>query len=302
MIKKVFKAIKDGTFFEKVETKLKLKKLKKFKGTDEEYLTLCCKLFLKYDVDLRNPKTFNEWINWYKLNYKNDLMPICVDKVKVDEYVSSKGLSDILVKKYEIWDSPSQININKLPNSFVIKTNHDSGGVCVCKSKLHYNKNMQKKLKKAFKKDFSNLFREWPYAKVEKKIFAEEYLSENNKIPCDYKFFCFNGEPKFLYVCTGRGVKTCFDFFDLEWNHLNIVQHYPNSNNTILKPKNFDRMLDVARILSKDFPFVRVDLYNIDGQIKFGELTFYHFAGITPFETKDMDLELGKFFIDNIKC
>ncbi len=290
------------SFFNKLKYKIKYKLAYSFKGSDKDYLINLGKISLGYEMNLDNPQTFNEWINWYKLNYKSDLMPICVDKVRVDEYLEDKGLDKkYLIKKYAIWDSPKEMNLDNLPNEFVIKTNHDSGGVVVCKDKNKFDKKQLKKIKKSFSKTFIK-GREWPYQYVHKKIFAEELIkTKDGHSPRDYKFFCFNGKVKFLFVATERDTNTKFDFFDVNWNWINVRQGHDNNVNVPQKPDNFDEMIRICEKISKDFPHVRVDLYDEDGVVKFGELTFYHWSGLRPFDPTDYDYKFGKYFKEIIK-
>lgn len=303
MIKKIFKYLKNGTLFKKIKNKIKFKKLQKKQLSDKEYLIECGNIYLGYEMNLDNPKTFNEKNNWYKLHYKNPQMVDCVDKIRVREYVKEKGLEYILLNQYCVWNSFEEMNLDDMPNSFVLKTNHDSGGIIICRDKNNLSKKKLLKLKKAFNSKYCDVFREWPYGLVEKKIFAEELINtKENKSPNDYKFFCFNGEPKFLFVATDRDIDCKFDFFDTDWNHLDVKQGHENSLETIKKPSKLDEMLNICRILSKDFPHVRIDLYFENGNIYFGEMTFFHFGATTPFNPNEFDLKFGDFFdIESIK-
>lgn len=300
---KIVKYLKEGVFFSKIKNKIKFMGLKRKKLNDKEYLIECGKIYLGYEMDLDNPNTLNEKLNWYKLHYKNPVLVNCVDKVNVREYVKEKGLERILLKHYCIWNSFKEVDLEKLPNEFVIKTNHDSGGVVICKDKITFDRKKLKKIKKSFNGEFCDLFKEWPYGKIEKKIFAEELIKTNdNASPKDYKIFCFDGEPRFLFVASDRDSDCKFDFFDIEWNHMNVKQGHENSSKKIEKPEKFDEMLEICRILSKEFPHVRIDLYYENGKINFGEMTFFNFAGITPFDPHEFDLIFGKYFnIDSIK-
>ncbi len=303
LLKRTFKLVKNKTLLSVITTKIVIKKSYKYKSQnkEKEYLIKLGKINLGYVMNLDNPKTYNEKLNWYKLNYKNDLMIQCVDKVLVDEYVKSKGLGHILTKKYAIWNNPEEIDITNLPNKFVIKTNHDTGGVVVCRRKEDFNKDKYDFIKKHFEKDFCDYYLEWPYKFVEKKIFAEEIIETNNgKFPLDYKFFCFNGEPKFIFVGSERETEFKIDFFDTEWNWLNVKRNYPNAKKHPEKPGNLAEMLEIAKVLSKDFPHVRVDLYNENGKIRFGELTFYSGAGIGRLYPHSFDYKFGEYF--DIEC
>lgn len=276
--------------------------------SDEKYLIKLGKVNLKYKMDINNPKTFNEKLNYYKIHYYNELMPNAVDKIKAKQYVIDKGLEKIVIKTLATYDSLDEIYFEELPNSFVIKNTIDSGGVFKCddKSKIIDKDIIYKKLKCYLKSEFVNgkhVSLENVYAKNKNRIIVEELLpTKDGHAPLDYKIFCFYGEPKFLFVASNRDTNCCFDFFDINFNWINVKQGHPNASIRPIKPKNFDKMLEYARILSKDFPHVRVDLYNLDGKIYFGELTFYHFSGLTPFQPSDYDLKFGEYFdIEKLK-
>lgn len=263
---------------------------------DKEYLIKYGKIRLGYKMNLDNPKTINEKLNWYKLNYRNDLMVTCTDKYSAKQFVREKGLEHILVKDYGVYDKVEDIDLNKLPNSFVAKVTGDSGGVVICKNKENFYKQAENKFNN-LDKDYSNENKEWHYHHIKNKIIVEDLIeTEDGHSPKDYKIFCFNGEPKFLFVASERDVDVKFDFFDLDWNHINVKQGHLNAKNKIKKPEKFDEMLDICRVLSKDFPHVRVDLYYENGKIYFGELTFFHFSGMTPFHPKKYDYIFGEYF------
>ncbi len=302
---KIFTLIKNKTLLKQIKYHIAYKKALKFKGSDEEYLINLGKLRLGYEMNLQHPATFNEKLNWYKLNYKNELMPICADKVKVDEYVKSKGLSDILIKKYYIWDSVEEIDISKLPNKFVLKTNSDSGGVVICTDKKNFDiKKAKKKLKKSYNTNYAAKTKEWPYELIEKKVFAEEFIEPNSKRGLlDYKFFCFNGIPQIIMICSDRESILKVDFFDLDGNKINVERYHPNSDlKKISITKTIKQMIDIAKVLSNDFPFARIDLYNDNGKILFGEITFFPGAGMEPFDCIENDKMFGDYFnIEHIK-
>lgn len=260
----------------------------------EKYLIKLGREFLGYDMDLKNPRTLNEKLNWYKINYKNSLMTTCVDKIAVDDYIFKKGLGSILLTKYKIWSSPKQINLDELPDSFAIKTNHDSGGVIVCKSKEDFTEKKRNKLIKAFRKNYSNHFYEWPYSKVHRKVFAEELIKTNNgHSPIDYKFYCSKGKVKFFLVCTERDINVKIDFIDLAGHNLMVERTHENSGNDCVITNEIKEMIRIAEVLSSDFPFVRVDLYCNNGEINFGELTFFPGGGMEKFTKYEDDLKLG---------
>ena len=263
---------------------------------DADYLIDLGRFRLGYTMDLNHPKTFNEKLNWYKLNYRNDLMTLCTDKYEVRKYVESKGLKDILLNCYGVYDSFDQINIDTLPDKFVVKATGDSGGVVICRDKNKLKELAGNKFDN-FNVDYSKLFKEWNYQNIKNRIIVDELIdTKDENAPNDYKIFCFHGEPKFLFVASERNIDVKFDFYDLDWNLIDVLQGHNRSKNGIEKPKNFDKMLEIARNLSKDFPHVRVDLYNVEGKIYFGELTFFHFAGMTPFYPRKFDDIFGEYF------
>ncbi len=308
MIKKIYKHLKNHTLIAAIKRKYYI--FAHFKlnlYSDEKYLIKLGKTSLKYKMDLKNPKTFNEKLNYYKLHYENALMADCVEKIKAKQYVIDKGLEEIVIKTIATYDSLDEVNLDDLPNSFVIKNTIDSGGVFVCKDKKMTNKKIiQDKLSGNFKYEIINgkhYSLENSYTQNKNRIIVEELIeTEDNRAPWDYKIFCFNGEPKFLFVAKDRETECTFDFFDTDFNWIDVRQGHPNAKVRPEKPENFDKMLEYARILSKGFPQVRVDLYNIKGKIYFGELTFYHFAGLTPFEPKEFDEKFGTYFdIESLK-
>lgn len=263
---------------------------------DKEYLVALGKARLGYKMDLDNPRTFNEKLNWYKLNYKNDLMVKCADKYDVKDYIRSKGLDYILVKDYGVYDKVEDINLDNLPNEFVAKNTGDSGGVLICKDKSVFFEKAKEKLK-GVDKDYSKYNKEWPYHFIKNRIIVEEIIeTDDGHSPKDYKFFCFNGQPRFLFVGSERDTNVKFDFYDTNWNYIKVTQGHEHAKNPIKKPEKLEEMLEICRKLSKDFPHVRVDLYYEKDKIYFGELTFFHFSGLTPFWPKKYDYIFGNFF------
>lgn len=266
---------------------------------DEEYIKLFFRGKMNETLDLTNPKTYNEKIQWLKLYDRNELYTNLVDKYKVRKYVTSKIGEEYLIPLLGIWNSPDDIEFEELPPKFVLKCTHDSGGVFICddKSKLNIPE-LNSKLKKSLKKNYFWAQREWPYKNVTPKIVAEKFMVDNDTNELrDYKFFCFDGTPKFMFVATNRGIDTRFDFFDLGFNHIPVEQHYKNADDKskITKPENFELMIEISKKLSEDLPHVRVDLYEINGKVYFGELTFYHFSGWESFNPREYDELFGSF-------
>lgn len=268
--------------------------------SDERFLSWKVRHNLGYKMDFDNPQTFNAKLQWLKLyNCKKEYTQM-VDKATAKDYVASIVGEDYIIKTLGIWDCVDDINWDSLPFSFVIKNTGDSGGVVVCKdkSKLDITKAVQK-LTSGKDVNYVKYNKEYPYKDVRNRIIAEEYKEDESGFELkDYKFFCFNGEPKMIFVASDRQLgKTKFDFYDLEWNHLSLRQEYPNNPNGIPKPKNLGEMIDVARKLSKGFPHIRVDLYNCDGKIYFGELTFFHNSGTFPWYPESWDYKMGEWLV-----
>ncbi|MBQ8719519.1 MAG: glycosyl transferase [Clostridia bacterium] len=259
------------------------------------------KKYMGYPLNLNSPQTLTEKMQWLKLNtYKdNPLITRCVDKYEVRDYVAEKGCEDNLVKLLGVWDRPQDIRWDALPDKFVLKCNHGSGSVIICNDKKTFDKNDAiSRLSTWQKEDFGLHRAELSYKGVPKKIICEQLIeTEDGRAPKDYKFFCSYGQPKFLFVASGRnGDEAFFDFYDLDWNHLDVRNGHPNAHESIHRPEHFEKMLSVASALSEDFPIVRVDLYEEMGRVLFGELTFLHFGGLHPFEPSEYDTYFGRMF------
>lgn len=264
---------------------------------DRVYLEIMFRLLVGYKLDLRNPQTYNQKLQWLKLYDHRPEYTTMVDKYAVKEYVARKIGDNFVVPTLGVWDNPENIEWDKLPEKFVLKTTHGGGntGVVICKDKSTFDKEKAvAKLRESLKQDIYRTLREWPYKNVPRRILAEKYIeAENNDLP-DYKFFCFDGEVKALFIGTERSsgdVK--FDYFDADFNHLDLVQEHPMSGKIFNKPSNFEEMKRIASKLSKRIPQVRVDLYNVNGKIYFGELTFFHHGGVTPFHPIEWDYTFG---------
>ena len=266
--------------------------------SDEAYLKLLFRHRCGYKLDLENPRTYNEKLQWLKLYDKHPEYEKLVDKIDAKDYVAKTVGEKYIIPTIATWNTIDEIDWESLPNQFVIKCTSDSGGVVVCKdkSKLDIEK-AKRKLRKGWGKNYYNQNKEYPYRNVKPRIIAERYMEDESGYELkDYKIFCFDGEPKYLFVATGRQQNdTRFDFFDLEWNHLPVLNGHPNSDTPIREPENFDEMLDVARKLSKGMTEVRVDLYNVNGRIYFGELTFFHWSGMTKYEPMEWDYKFGEY-------
>lgn len=264
--------------------------------SDENYLKVLFYHCLGYKLNLNNPKTFNEKLQWLKLNDQHEEYSKMVDKIEAKKYVASIIGEKYIIPTLGVWNTVEEIEWNLLPNQFVIKSSDDSGGVIVCKDKTTLDiEKAKKKLQR--KNNYYKYNKEYPYRNLKHRIIAEKFLEDESKYELkDYKIFCFNGEPRLLFVATDRLKKeeeTKFDFFDTDWNHLPFTNGHPNNPNPIEKPRNFNEMLDIARKLSVGIPQVRIDLYNCNGTIYFGEITFFHWSGTKAFEPKEWDYKLG---------
>ena len=264
--------------------------------SDKIFLKLKYFYIFHKKLDLKSPETFNEKLQWLKLYNRNPLYTQLADKFLVRNYVEKKIGKKYLIPLLGVWKNFSEINFDKFPQEFVLKPNHTSGDVFICRNKADIDyKELEKLISYWLRRDYYKLHREWPYKDVKRKIIAETLLkTEDNKSLIDYKFFCFNGVPKIMFVVTDRGIDTKFDFFDMDFNHLDLINGYPNAKQIINKPKNFEKMKILATKLSKDIPHVRVDFYEVNGKVYFGEMTFFHWSGFVKFEPEEWDYKLGK--------
>jgi len=268
--------------------------------SDKQYIRLKWAYAMKgAPLNLYNPQTYSEKLQWLKLYYHNPQQTLLVDKFKVKEYVSTKIGAQYVIPLLGVWNSVEEIDWESLPSQFVMKCSHDCGGMVVCKDKNKLDiEEAKKNLKKCMETNYYYASREWPYKNVEPVIFAEEYKEDEFGELRDYKWFCFDGEPKALFIATDRGKghkQTRFDFYDMDFNHLPFTNGHPNSDKKITKPLGFEKMKELASILSKGFPHVRVDFYDVNGTIYFGEFTFYHWGGMMPFEPKEWDYKFGSW-------
>ena len=248
--------------------------------------------------NFENPKTYNEKLQWLKLNDRNPLYTKLVDKHEAKVWVAERIGFEHVVPTLGVWDSFDDIDFNVLPKRFVLKCTHDSEGVVVVSDRSQFDLEAARaKIEAALKCNFYYIGREWPYLHVEPRIIAEAYMEDSRYGELrDYKFFCFDGEPKAMFVASGRGAgQTKFDYFDTCFNRLDIKQHYPNSEREVEGPETLDQMMDAARELSQGIPHVRIDFYEVDGKMYFGECTFYHFSGFMPFEPETWDDVFGSW-------
>lgn len=264
---------------------------------DRHYLMGLYRGFMGCKLNLNNPSTFNEKLQWLKLYDHNQNYTMLVDKYLAKEKVASIIGEEYIVPTLGVWDNVEDINFDMLPDKFVLKTTHDSGGVIICKDKktLDVN-NVKKLLHNSLNRDYYLLYREWPYKNVQHRIICEEYLDNNGHQPDDYKILCFNGKPNNTMVCVDRETGTTkYYFFDNSWNLIRCNGWGMKAPDgfTLPRPENLDEMLSIASKLSRNIPTVRVDLYNINGKVYFGELTFFPDSGFDSRITKSCDLEFG---------
>jgi hypothetical protein len=253
-----------------------------------------------YSLNLRNPRTFNEKLNWLKLYDRKPIYTTLVDKYAVKKWVADKIGEKYIIPTLGVWESVEEIPFSELPSQFVLKCTHDSGGLVVCKDKSTLDFSAaKKKLQDSLKKNFYYQSREWPYKNVIPRIIAEKYMEDSGTEELrDYKFFCFDGKMRAMFIASDRQKKfeeTKFDFFDRDFNHLPITNGHPNALNVPNKPKSFDEMIHLAEILSDGFPHVRVDFYEVDGNVFFGEMTFSHWGGFMPFVPDEWNYTFGSW-------
>jgi len=252
------------------------------------------------NLDLKDPQTFNEKLQWLKLNYRNSDLPEMVDKFDAKRYVGDLIGEEYIIPTLGVWSSFNEIDFESLPSQFVLKTTHDQGGVVICENRNLFDiESAKKKINKHLKTNIYHRSREWPYKDIKPRIIAEKYMVDIKQGELrDYKFFCFDGVPKLLYVASNRqnkNDKVRFDYFDMDFNHMDITQAYDHSAVKIEKPKSFNKMVAFAEVLSKNLPHVRVDFYDINGRLYFGELTFFHHGGFVPFRPEEWDYRLGSY-------
>jgi hypothetical protein len=251
-------------------------------------------------LNWKNPLTFSEKIQWLKLYDRRPEYTIMVDKVKAKEYVASVLGKEYIIPTLGVWNNPDEIDFESLPERFVLKCNHNSGlGMYICKDKSKMDvERVKEDLRKGLKENYFIGNREWPYKNVPRRILAEQYMEDEYGELRDYKWFCFDGEVKALFIATDRSKgnhATRFDFFDDNFNHLPFINGHPNADVTPQKPKMFDKMKELAAQLSKGIPQVRIDFYEVGNRVYFGEMTFSHWSGMMPYEPEEWDHKFGSW-------
>lgn len=266
---------------------------------DEIYLKIIFKIRTGKSLNLKNPITFNEKIQWLKLHNRDESYSIMVDKYNVRKYIANKIGKEYLIPIIGVYNNANDINIDLLPDKFVIKCTHDSGSVILCQNKQDFTPTVRKKINKALKRKYYYASREYPYKNVKPRIIVEKMMYDHeNKGLIDFKFYCFHGEPKFLYVSGGLDNHTsaCISFYNLDLTEAPFQRKdYKHFERIPQIPINYEKMIEIAKILSEDIPFVRIDLYEINGKIYFSEITFSPCGGMMPFEPAEYDTILGRY-------
>ncbi len=276
-----------------------------YNWSDEKFLKIKFELTFGKRLNLDNPQTFNEKLQWLKLYDRNPLYTTMVDKYKVKEYVANIIGKEYIIPTLGVWNNPEEIDFDKLPNQFVLKCNHNSGlGMYICKDKSNLDiQKVKKELSKGLKQNYYLTNREWPYKNVPPRIIAEQYMEDcKTKELRDYKFFCFNGKPSYCQVISDRNTNESIDFFDMNWNFQNFTglhlhKPFPHAKNIPQKPITFEKMKQICAILAKDIPFVRVDFYEINCKMYFGELTFFPATGFGQFYPNEWNKKIGDLLI-----
>lgn len=271
--------------------------------SDKVYLSIMYRANFGKKLDWENPTTFSEKLQWLKLNDRKPIYEKMVDKYEAKEFVAER-----IGEEYTIpvvggpWNHPDEINYDDLPTQFVLKTTHDCGGVLICRDKAKFDvKAAREFLLQHLQREYYLHCREWPYKNVQPRIFAEVLLCGNDQAEAirDYKFFTFNGEPKLMYIAGGRDYAlkdkqvVYADFYDMEFNHVDLCIDHDNSPIPPAKPQNFDLMVKCARKLAQGTKHLRVDFYEVNGHLYTGELTFFHCGGLHEFKTKEWDKRMG---------
>ena len=269
---------------------------------DKTFLKFKYRLAMRERLNLKNPQTFNEKLQWLKLYNRKDIYTTMVDKYEVKKYISGVIGKEYVIPSLGIYDKFEDINFDKLPNKFVIKCTHDSGGLVVVKNKKNFDiKNAKKKINSSLKRNYYYSGREWPYKNVKPRILIEKYMEDYSGELIDYKLYSFNGRCDYVMVCVDRlKGNTKFLYFDKNWN---LMRDFSNDGLKygdkikIKKPKNLDEMFKFSSLLSKDMPFVRIDWYDVNGTLYFGEMTFFPSSGFDNTRTDAVMEYLNKMLV-----
>ena len=262
--------------------------------SDEKYVKFIYRLRMGKSLNLSAPKAFSEKLQWLKVYDHNPKYSKMADKISMRDYVSSTIGECHTVPILGVWDSFDAIDFDSLPSSFVLKTNHDSGSYVICRDKndIDYKKE-KKKIEKSLKTNYYKVTREWQYKEIKRKVIAEVLLKDDGESLTDYKFFCFNGKPLFMYIEKESDDHPLQAIFDMDFNPLPFTMEDDKWEGKIIKPDNFSEMIDYAAKLSYSIPFLRVDMYVVNGVVYIGELTFYHYGGFVNFNPPAWDNTIG---------
>lgn len=267
-----------------------------FIKNDRKYIELKWKTKgMGYKLDLDNPITFNEKLNWLKLHDRKAIYSRMADKYEAKKIVAKIIGEEYVVPCYGVWNSVDEIDYNTLPNKFILKCTHDSGSRIICRDKKRLNiSDANLSLSKALSHTYYLGGREWIYKDIKPRVLAEKFLDDHSGTELrDYKFWCFNGEPKVVY-CTNKGDNIFENFYDMDFKVLNINHGFERHVPEFVAPSGFEEMKTLAAKLSKDIPFVRVDFFQVEDKVYFGEFTFYDWGGLRAFSDYKTDLDLGK--------
>jgi len=267
---------------------------------DEWYLSAMWFTYFHRKFDWKNPQTFNEKIQWLKAKDHNPLYPTLVDKFAVRQFIRDAVGEECLIPLVGgPWKCFDEIDFSRLPERFVLKTTHDSGGVVLCRDKASFDMQAaREKIERSLKRNYYWGGREWPYRNITPRIIAEQYMEgESGGELLDYKFMMFGGEHRCAFVCSNRfaGSKLNVTFFDPDWNRMPFERHYHADPQTLPKPACYDEMIRISKKLSAGLPFVRVDLYEVAGRAYCGEITLYPGSGMETFQPEDWDYKLGEW-------
>lgn len=265
---------------------------------DEVFLKMKFLSVMYYWPNLKNPKTFNEKLQWLKLHDRNPIYTTMVDKYEAKKYVADVIGKEYVIPTLALYDRVEDIDFDTLPDQFVMKCTHDSGGLVICKDKSNLDKKTAlEKIDFFLHRQYFWQNREWPYKNITPRIIVEKYIEGDEGELNDYKFMCYNGVCKGLFVCSGREKNDLrVDFFDLNWNHLPFYRKYKNAETHIGQPENLNKMISLSNQLAEKImsPFVRIDFYSVKGKVYFGEITFYPGSGLEPFYPNEWDYKLGE--------
>lgn len=263
--------------------------------SDESYLRLTYRAAFHKKLNLEHPQTYSEKLQWLKLYNRIPEYTQYVDKYAVHDFVKERIGEEYLIPLLGVWDSYKEIDFGSLPDKFVLKCTHDSGGLVICRDKSALNKKaVRKKLEKCLRTNYYLYSREWPYKDVKPRIIAEPYLVDESGTQLkDYKFFCFDGKVKAMFIATDRGTDTRFDFYDEKFNHFPMTNGHPNADIPPKKPDRFEKMKQLAEKISVGMPHARIDFYDCKGKVYFGEITLFHWSGLVPFEPEEYDKKFG---------